>query len=160
MRTGSGAVQRELGRLLESGLIRQTTLGNQKHYQANRASPVFEELRSLVGKTLGIPTALQNALAALSPDLLFALLYGSIARGSGTSQSDIDLLLVSDTLTLEQVYKALEPAEKHLGRPVSPTLYTLSEFQRRLRDKNPFLTKLLAGETVTLVGDRHAFGAA
>lgn len=53
---GSGAVQRELRRLVESGLVTVTRLGSQKHYQANPAAPIFEELRGIVTKTLGSAT--------------------------------------------------------------------------------------------------------
>ena len=122
--SGSGAVQRELHRLVESGLIRQASVGNQKHYQANPDAPIFDELRSIISKTIGVATVLREALIGLSGNLLLALLYGSTARGGATAHSDIDLLLVSDSLTLEQVYSALEPAEKRLGRPINPTLYT------------------------------------
>lgn len=157
---GSGAVQRELRRLLESGLIQQRVVGNQKHYQAAPGTPVFDELRGLIGKTIGVPAVLREALANLSEALPLALLYGSTARGSATAQSDIDLLLVSDSLTLEQVYDALAPAERRLGRPINPTLYTRAEFRQRIKNRNPFMTKLLAGETVTLLGDQDAFIAA
>lgn len=81
--------------------------------------------------------------------LQLALLYGSVAKGRDTAHSDFDVLLVSDTLTLEQVYAALAPAEKQLGRSVSPTLYTAAEFRKRR-----------AGETVPLIGDKDAFAAA
>lgn len=85
------------------------------------------------------------------------MLYGSVARRRDTARSDIDVLLVSDTLTLEQVYAVLAPAEKRLGRPVNPTLYTQVEFRRRLTQRNPFLVKLLAGDTMTLRGDKDDF---
>src|SRR5213080_81472 len=49
--SGTGAVQRELTRLEAAGLLTVTRLGNQKHYRANTATPVFEELRGLVLKT-------------------------------------------------------------------------------------------------------------
>ena len=153
---GSGAVQRELRRLVESGLIRQTPVGNQKHYQANPDAPIFDELRSIVSKTSGVATVLREALTGLAGDLLLALLYGSTARGSATARSDIDLLLVSGSLTLEQVYSALESAEQRLGRPINPTLYTRAEFRQRLAGRNPFLSKVLAGKTVTLLGDKDA----
>jgi hypothetical protein len=52
---GSGAVQRELARLTQSGLVTVRSIGNQKHYQANHDSPLFEELRSIAQKIL--PTA-------------------------------------------------------------------------------------------------------
>lgn len=157
---GYGAIQRELARLLHSGLIVQTAIGNQKHYQANRDAPVFEELRSIVAKLLGPADVLRLALTPLAPQLQLALMYGSIAARRDTARSDFDLLLVSDTLTLEQIYDALAPAEQRLGSPVSPTLYTRSEFQQRLKQGNPFLHKLLAGETIPLIGDKDAVIAA
>ena len=158
--SGSGAVQRELGRLQQSGLIVQTVLGNQKHYQANTQAPIFAELRGIAAKTLGPADALRQALVPIADDLQLALLYGSVAKRTDTAHSDFDLLLVSDTLTLEQVYAALAPAEKQLGRAVSPTLYTQAEFRKRLTHHNPFLTKLLAGETTALIGDKDAVTAA
>jgi hypothetical protein len=135
-------------------------LGNQKHYQANAQAPIFAELRGIVAKMLGPADALRQALAPIADDVRLALLYGSVAKRSDTAHSDFDLLLVSDTLTLEQVYAALAPAEQQLGRPVSPTLYTSAEFHKRLAQGNPFLTKLLAGDTIALIGDKDAVAAA
>ncbi|MDR2875490.1 MAG: nucleotidyltransferase domain-containing protein [Methylobacillus sp.] len=157
---GSGAVQRELARLQASGLIVQTVLGNQKHYQADKTAPIFTELCGIATKMLSPADALHQALAPLAATLQLALLYGSVAKRSDTAHSDFDLLLVSDTLTLEQVYATLASAEQQLGRTVNPTLYTSEEFHKRLAARNPFLTKLLAGETVALIGDKHVFAAA
>lgn len=97
-RSGSGAVQRELARLRDSGLIVQTMLGNRKHYQANAQAPIFVELRSIAAKMLGPADALRQALAPVADELQLALLYGSVAKRSDTARSDFDLLLVSDTL--------------------------------------------------------------
>src|SRR3990172_13373605 len=52
--SGTGAVQRELARLEAAGLVTVTRVGKQKHYQANRAAPVYEELRGLVLKSSGL----------------------------------------------------------------------------------------------------------
>ena len=148
---GSGAVQREVRRLAESGLLTVTYIGRQKHYQANREAPIFEELRSIVVKTLGLAEVLRTALALLNDHIQLALLYGSVAKGKDTARSDIDLLIVSDVLTLEQTYEALAPVEQGLGRRISPTLYTTAEFQRRRAQGNAFLTKVLAGNTLLLI---------
>lgn len=64
--SGSGAVQRELKRLASSGLVTVTRIGNQKHYQANDTSPVFEELRSLIIKTVGLADPIRQVLAPLA----------------------------------------------------------------------------------------------
>ena len=157
---GSGAVQRELKRLVESGLVTVTRLGSQKHYQANPAAPIFEELRGIVTKTLGAAEVLRAALAPLGDTVRLALLYGSVAKGSDTAHSDIDLLVVSESLTLEQIYEALTPVEQQLGRRISPTLYSVAEFRRRRVSSNPFLTKVLAGETIRLTEDRDDLLAA
>jgi predicted nucleotidyltransferase len=157
---GSGAVQREVRRLVESGLVTVTRLGSQKHYQANTAAPIFKELRGIVTKTLGPAEVLRAALAPLGDTVRLALVYGSVAKGGDTAHSDIDLMIVSDDLTLEQVYAALTPVEQQLGRRVSPTLYSVAEFRRRRMDNNPFLTKVLAGETIRLTDDHDDLIAA
>src|SRR2546423_2959892 len=59
VRSGTGAVERELSRLERSGLVSAQWIGNQKHYRANRDSPVFKELRGLVAKTLGVPETIR-----------------------------------------------------------------------------------------------------
>lgn len=157
---GSGAVQRELRRLAQSGLVTVSAVGGQKHYQANPAAPIYEELRSIVTKILGPADVLREALASLGEPLRLALLYGSVAKRNDRSSSDIDLLLVSDTLTLEQIYVALAAVESQLSRTISPTLYTVSEFRHRRATANPFLSKVLAGQTIRLTEDRDGLLAA
>src|SRR5271170_5213781 len=62
VRSGTGAVERELSRLESSGLVCIERIGNQKHYRANRHSPIFEELQSLVLKTIGLAEPLRESL--------------------------------------------------------------------------------------------------
>ncbi len=150
---GSGAVQRELGKLAESGLVTVTRVGNQKHFQANPASPIYSELRALIRKTVGLAEPLRRALEPGREAIELALIYGSVAEGREKAASDIDLLLVSDTLTLEDVYRLLEEAERQLARKIHPTLYASAEFDRRLSAGNPFLKRVLGGEVMVLMGE-------
>ena len=154
---GSGAVQRELARLADSGLVTVSKVGNQKHYQANAASPVFAELRGLMLKTTGLAEPLREALAQLAARIAFAFVYGSIAKGGDTAASDIDVMIVSDELSLEDVFAALASAEARLGRKINPTLYTRPEFRRRRAAGNAFLAKVLDGEKIMLIGSDDAF---
>ncbi len=157
---GSGAVQRELARLEGAGLVTVTRIGNQKHFQANRAAPVFEELCGLVRKTVGLVDPLKTALAPLARRIIFAFVYGSVAKGMERASSDIDVMVVSDVLTLEALFAALKPAEKKLGRPVNPTLLSSDEFTRRRKIGNAFLGRVLAGERIVLLGSDDALGTA
>lgn len=150
---GSGAVQRELRRLSEGGLVRVFYIGNQKHYQANPDSPIFEELCGIIEKTVGLVEPLRAALDALQDRIELAVLYGSVAKRADHAGSDVDLLIVSDDLTLEECYAALSPVEGRLLRKINPTLYTRAEFERRRKSNNAFLARVFEGDHVVLIGE-------
>ena len=151
--SGSGAVQRELARLAESGLIQ---IDDTKRYRANHDSPIFEELKGIVDKTSGVAHSLRAALVAIADKLRLAILFGSVAKHTDTASSDIDLLVVSDELRLEDLFAALRVAEGRLGRRVNPTLYTIDEFRKRRRTDHPFLSKVMNGKHVVLLGSEDA----
>lgn len=151
-KVGSGSVQREVQRLTASQLINLHQQGREKYYQANPESPLFNELRSLFEKTRGGEQLILQALKPLESQLKLALIYGSYAKQTDHANSDIDLLLISDNLTLEEVFDALEPAEKQLERQINPTLYTTDEFKSRREKGQSFITRLLAGTYKLLKG--------
>jgi len=153
---GRGTVQRELSRLERSGLLLAERHGTQKHFQANPRSPIYKELCSIVKKTVGVQESVRAALEPLEDQISVALIYGSVAKKSDTAKSDIDILVVSDDLTLEDLYTQLSPIEKQLGRQISPTLYSEREFTKRRTSSNAFLKRVLDGPTFSLVGDIDA----
>jgi predicted nucleotidyltransferase len=152
-RSGRGAVQREVARLAEAGLVLTSAVGNQKHFRANRAAPIFSELRAIILKTVGLAEPIKTALASTPERIELALIYGSFAKQSDHAASDIDVLIVSEKLSLERIYELLSSAEKVICRKISPTLLTPDEFQQRRHDNSPFLTKVLSGQHIVLVGD-------
>jgi predicted nucleotidyltransferase len=156
---GSGAVQRELARLEESGLVTVRRLGTQKHYQANPDSPLFAELCGILRKTVGLAEPLRDALAPLSPRIAAAFVYGSVAKGADTATSDIDLMVVSDSLSYADVFGALEPLRAALARSVNPTVYSRRELARRIKDGNAFVKRVLAQPKIWVIGSEHELGA-
>jgi predicted nucleotidyltransferase len=156
---GSGAVQRELSRLEESGLVTVRRLGTQKHYQANPDSPLFAELCGILRKTVGLAEPLREALAPLSQRIVAAFVYGSVAKGADTATSDIDLMVVSDSLSYADVFGALEPISAALSRAVNPTVYSRRELARRIKDRNAFVKRVLAQPKIWVIGSEHELGA-
>lgn len=154
-KTGSGAAQRELARLEGSGLVTTRRIGNQKHYQANPDSPLFPDIRSIVVKTVGLAEPLRAALRPVASKIRAAFVYGSVAKGSDRSSSDIDLLVLSDSLTYGEVFGALHDVAGAIGRPVNPTVYTTTEFARRRKDENAFVIKMLRQPKVWVIGSEH-----
>ena len=147
----TGALQRELEQLAEIGLISRTKIGNQVFYQADAASPVFQEIRSLVAKTVGIIKVLQSALAPLGSRVQVAFVFGSVARREETARSDIDLMIVGDT-TFDEVLNAISPAQTTLAREINPSIYSPAEFKAKLKKGNHFLTSIVKSEKMFVIG--------
>lgn len=152
IRSGTGAVHRELSRLQRSGLISVERIGNQKHYRANRQSPIFEELHSLILKTSGLAEPLREALAPYADKIQAAFVYGSVAKGSDTARSDIDLMLVTSDLTYPDLYAGLQRAEAVLGRQVNPNLISPKDWRSKLSRKNSFVAKINAQPKIFVFG--------
>lgn len=158
-RSGTGAVQRELSRLEAAGLVTATRIGRQKHYQANPASPVFPELRALVLKTSGLADVVREGLAAVSSRIRAAFVYGSIAKGEDTAVSDVDLMVISESLTYADLFGALEVASTRLGRKIAPTIYSPKDLARRVKHDSAFVTRVLEQPKLWLIGGERDLAA-
>lgn len=151
---GSGAVQREIKRFVESGLVRVEGQGRPRLYRANPDAPIFDELCGIARKLFGPESTLRAALEPLRGRVQVALLYGSVAKGEHHAESDVDVLIVSDDLQPDEVYTAMTQAERSLAHRVNPTLYTSEEFRQRRGSESPFLADVLESEHRILLGGR------
>lgn len=150
---GSGAVQRELKRLTESGLVTSEMRGNQRHFQANPHSPIFQELTQIVQKTFGLAQPIREELAPYRDAIRCAFVFGSIAKKRDTVTSDIDLFVISDQLSHADLLNQLISTETRLGRSISTTIYTEVDVRQRLKDGNAFLTRVLAQPKIWIIGN-------
>ncbi len=150
-RAGTGAVHRELERLVASGLVVATELGKRRIYQANRNAPIFGELHDLLVKTVGVVDPIREALLPLSARIARAFIYGSVAKGVEHAGSDVDLMIVADDLRLDEVLASLQGAERRIGRQINPTIYTRAEFDHRIAEHHPFLTRIMSDNRIELL---------
>jgi predicted nucleotidyltransferase len=88
----------------------------------------------------------------LSSAIRAAFVYGSVATANDRSGSDIDLMVISDTLTFGDVFGALERVAKIVGRPINPNIYTAAEFTKRTRGQNAFVTRVLEQPKIWIIG--------
>ena len=151
---GQGAAQRELACWVEAGLLVRTRRGNQVHFQANAASPVFAELKALAVKTAGVADVLREALGGLGGRIRVAFVYGSLARGTGKASSDVDVMVIGKA-SFGEVVSALQPAQRTIGREVNPSVYSEREYRAKLQAQHHFLTSVLATPRIYLVGVEH-----
>lgn len=155
--SGTGAVHRLLTRLANAKLVSVARVGNQKHYQANQASPVFAELHGLIVKTSGLVAPLRAALAPLANRIRAAFVYGSIAKGTDTAASDIDLMVIADGLDYADVYSALQSVEARLGRTVNPNVMALAEWRRKRGDRG-FVARVANEPRLFVIGSDDELG--
>jgi predicted nucleotidyltransferase len=153
--SGTGAAHRQLARLETAGLATVIRIGNQKHYQANRESPVFEELRGLVVKTVGVLEPLQHALQPLASHILAAFVYGSVAAGTDKAGSDIDLMVISDSLHHDELFNAIAGVERRLGRPVNPSVMTRVQWRTKRGQRDSFAARLVRAPRLFVLGSDH-----
>lgn len=150
--SGTGATHRVLTSLEAAGLVTVTRSGNQKHYQASRNSPVFAELHGIIVKTVGVVEPLRRALASKARRIHAAFVYGSLAKGSDRSGSDIDLMVISDSLGHPDLFEALHAAEAALARPVNPNVMTLDSWRAKRARPGSFAARVSAGPRLWVIG--------
>jgi len=146
--------QRELAILQRIALVERTKRGRQVFFRVETAHPIFAELRALLIKSDGLAQPLREALEGVG-GVEAAAVYGSVAAGTDTGRSDIDLLVVgsADAVAL---HDAVSAVEDRLGRPVNYTLLTRKELAARKRKKEPFLARVLSGTLIPVLGDLRA----
>lgn len=150
--SGTGAAHRLLTRLADAGIVTVTRSGNQKHYQANRRSPIFTELHRLVLKTVGVVDPLRRALAPFAKRIAAAFVYGSVAKQTDSSRSDIDVMVISNSVSYADLFRALETTERVLARPVSPNVMTRAEWRAKRSQTGSFASRVAKQPRLFLIG--------
>lgn len=148
----SGTVQHELRQLVSASLLQRSERDGLVTYRANPDSPIFAEVRAIVEKTSGIEDLLREAMRPAADAIRLALIYGSIAKGSNRARSDLDLLVVG-AIPFGELVRLLQPAEQKIGREISPRLFSAKEFRQRVKQRDRFLTSILDGPKIVLVGE-------
>ncbi len=155
-RTGlpPGTLTRELKRLADVGLLNCERRGNQLAYSANRQSPIFEELAGILRKTSGLADVVAEALKPLTDSIDVAFIFGSVARGTETKGSDVDLMIIGSA-DFGVVVDALHLAQQQLSRDINPKVFTPREWRNRLQRRDPFLREVVASKKVFLIGGEN-----
>ena len=150
-----GTLKKELDALCEAGLLRAERVGNQVRFCANTAHPVFPELQALIRKTIGLADALRLSLAPLAGRIDAAFVFGSMASGTESAGSDIDLMVVGDA-GFAEIVDATYAAQATLGREINPKVMSASEWQAKKAERNAFLQDVLNKPRIMLIGDADA----
>lgn len=149
--TQPGTLRRELEQLTVAGVLARERMGNLMRYRADPACPIYDELRGILKKTVGMGDVLREALAPLADKIALAFVYGSVASSAERRASDIDIMIVG-TISFEEVVRALHPVQEKLRREINPSVYGLAEFKKKAKEKSSFLFRVLHDSKLFILG--------
>lgn len=149
-----GTLKKELDALMAAGLLTSQKMGNQTQFSANVDHPVYPELSALIRKTIGLHDVLATALESLDGKLDVVFVFGSIAKETETSQSDVDLMVIGNA-TFGEVVNALYDVQTIVGREINPKVMSRTEWQSKQDEGNSFVKELLTQPKIFIVGSEH-----
>ena len=146
------SLQRELKALVEVGILRQRREGKHVYFQAEANSPIFSELRGIMLKTAGLVDVIRSLLKPFRKRIKVAFIYGSIASNEEHAASDVDLMIVGD-VELAELSPALRKAERIIARQINPTVYSLEELCKRVRNGGHFISQVVNSPKLIIQGN-------
>ena len=153
----AGSIHRELKSMAEAGLLVRAQVGNQVFYQADRSCPLFDELASIFRKTTGLATLIRENLGAISERIDTAVVFGSMASGRQSSDSDVDVLVLGDAKLID-VVSALSSVGQELRREINPVVMTTDDFSALLIENDRFASRIVEEPKLFIIGDVSEFG--
>jgi len=151
------SIQRDAAILVAAGILIRRKDGNRVYFKADPACPIFSEIRDLLIKTVALVDILRKALQPFAPRMPIAFVYGSIASSEERSSSDVDLMIIG-SVRLADVAAALRELEPQVGRSINPTVYSPTEFAKKLKTGNNFLKTVIAGKKLFIFGNGDDLG--
>jgi predicted nucleotidyltransferase len=150
--------------LVRSGLVTETVAGRSSMVVLNRSHLASGPLLALASLRGELVRRLGERLSGWS-DVHAAWLFGSVARGEATSDSDIDLLIVADDLDSpdahDRLNELISDVRSWTGNETQVVEHSPASWHRLVRAKNPLVAEIrrdgiaLTGNTASLLERRR-----
>lgn len=160
LKTGDGAVARELKTLIGAGLVLESREGNQRLLSARKDSPVYDELKAFISKTSGVPFLVREALKEFEKQITVAFIFGSVAKGQERADSDLDLFVIGTGGSYSKVNEKLYGIEDRLARRVQLLYFDCNSEMDRKSLKKGSMKSILEGPKLFVFGDAERLGHA
>jgi len=154
---GVATIKRELDRMLGAGILTMKKIGNQHHYQANTGCLIYQELLGIVNKTFGVANIIKSTLNHLKENISWAFIFGSVASGKDTLNSDIDLMIIGD-IDFGTVVQCLYSTQTTLGREINPKVFTINNWKQLKNNQDSFIKEVLLQPKIDIIVSDHEHG--
>jgi len=151
--TSSGTTQRELEKLVFSGLLQKEKKANIAYFRIDKSNPILADLKKLIGKTIGLEYILKQELEKFS-NIKFSFLFGSYVNGDFKNDSDIDLYVIGE-INENDLYSVVKETEKIIKRNINYHFSSLAEFVQNL--EKSYFHKEIIKNSLLLTGNQDEF---
>ncbi|MFH0951311.1 MAG: nucleotidyltransferase domain-containing protein [bacterium] len=148
--------QKYITDLIAEGVLNDKRLGNMRLFWLNKDYQLYNELKNIVAKTIGLEAELKIALQDVET-IATAFIFGSFATDKFNSHSDIDLLLIGVEDQQNTVIKKITELENKIGRSINYHLYSHSEILKKIDIKDDFIYNIFHREIIILKGNINEF---
>ena len=147
-------IRRELLKLEKTGIFKREKSGNQVYYFLNIESPIFNDFKNIIAKTIGVENRLRVALSNLN-GINKAFIFGSFANGTVDALSDIDIMIVGD-INEDALIEIISNLESKFEREINYHIFSKKEFIRKNQEKDSFISRILSKPTISLIEDHES----
>lgn len=147
------AVRRELMYLEKKGILKREPRVNRVYYYLDHAYPFYYDLLRIQAKTTGLGADIIKNRVKLGK-IKFAMLSGKFARGVRDDPEEVDLLVVG-TVVIPEISLVIRAEEARRKHEINYTVMTEEEFAFRKKRRDPFITSIIYGSRVMLIGDEE-----
>ncbi len=123
MGESTNGIRKELNHLYDAGYINKVKVNNKVEYKANTEHPLFDVLRKVVLKHLGLEDLVETVLERMG-DIDQIILIGDYAKGNDSGF--IEVFLIGKDLNMDYIANIENKLEKLINRKVS--FYLASKF--------------------------------
>ena len=148
-------IRRELKKLEEDKLFILNRRGNLLFYKLNKKHPLFKELKKILSQEIGIEFELKTLFKNLK-ELDQAFIYGSYASRKNRTDSDIDIMIVGSP-NKEKIEDKIVELEKRYQKEINYQIITPGVFNKKKKEKNPFIIEILKKDKIILGGNKNEF---
>lgn len=143
-------LRKELVSLEKEGLFSSSRQGNLLYYSLNKEYPLYNEIKAIVFKTVGVQGALSKALIDIK-GIEAAFIYGSYAKSASNVKSDIDLFILGNP-DEDILVEKINSLEKVLNREINYSIYRKINFEKKKKEKDSFVEDVLKNKKIFLLG--------
>lgn len=147
------SVQEALKSLVAIGLVETQVVGSAGAHTINEHHFAVPHLRALVDPFAELRRV---AIDVAGPEAAAVILFGSVARGEATSESDLDLVVIA-AAGWDRRADLEDAVRVRLGNPCDVLHFTPEEFDQLARAGEPVVSDIMR-DGIALVGDKPTAG--